>query len=264
MSIGVFDSGLGGLCAVGELMRLCPERDIVYFGDTARLPYGTRSAEAVRRYAAQDAAFLLKKGVSAILIACGTASSAALPSLAEELSVPVLGIVSPAAAEAVKLSENGKIGVLGTQATVASGSYARAIHALSKQAEVVSVPCPLLVPFVENGETEGELLSLLLARYLEKPRAAGCDTLLLGCTHYPLIAEAIRALWPEVKLCDAGRAGARAMAVLVRSLPQGEDSGRVELYTSDFSQGFYEQASRFLPDRRAVFMEEKVAVETWN
>ncbi len=261
MKIGVFDSGLGGLGAVGALSHLCPSLDIVYFGDTARLPYGTRSREAVRRYAAQDAAFLLKKGVDAILIACGTASSAALPELGEELSVPVFGVVEPAAREAVRLTKNQKIGVLGTQGTIASGAYERAICALLPEAEVTGVACPLLATLVENGEAGSEICRLALEKYLAEPMAAGCDTLLLGCTHYPLLKDDILSIWGNVNLVDAGVAAAREIAVLV---PAGTKEGSVELYTSDFSQGFFEIAERFLPGGRAHFSEEKVAVETWN
>ena len=264
MSIGVFDSGLGGLCAVEKLSALCPEMDIVYFGDTARLPYGTRSADAVRRYAAQDAAFLVEKGVNAILIACGTASSAALPELAASVPVPILGVVEPAAREAINLSENKKIGVLGTQATIASRSYEKAIRALCPEAEIVPVACPLLVPLVENGETGGKLVELSLSRYLEAPMAAGCDTLLLGCTHYPLLSDAILSLCPDVKLADAGRAGAGAMARLAAERGFAHGEGRVELYTSDFSQGFDTLARRFLNREDVRFSDEKVAVETWN
>ena len=264
MKIGVFDSGLGGLGAVGALSRLRNDLDIIYFGDTARLPYGTRSAETVRRYAAQDAAFLLSKGVDAILIACGTASSAALPALAETLSVPVIGVVEPASREAVAASKNRRIGVLGTQGTVASGSYERAIHALCPEAEVISVACPLLVPFVENGEAGSELCRLALTRYLERPKAASCDTLLLGCTHYPLLKDDILALWPNVETIDAGAAGARAIADAVEPPKDVFARGKVELYTSDFSQGFEEIASRFLPCEKVHFVPERVAVDTWN
>ncbi|MBR6529907.1 MAG: glutamate racemase [Clostridia bacterium] len=260
MKVGVFDSGLGGLGTVSALARLRPNLDIIYFGDTARLPYGTRSREAVRRYAAQDAAFLLKKGVDAILIACGTASSAALPDLSDELSVPVYGVVRPAAREAVQTTQNRKIGVLGTQGTIASGSYERAIRALMPEAQITAVACPLLVPFVENGEAGSDLCRMALMRYLEAPKKAGCDTLLLGCTHYPLLKDDILALWPEVKLIDASAALARDFA---EKCPD-EGEGRVELFTSDFSQGFFELAERFLPGGRAHFAEEKVAVETWN
>lgn len=263
MKIGVFDSGLGGLGAVGELLRIRPDLDLIYFGDTARLPYGTRSAEAVRRYAAQDAAFLLKKGVDAILIACGTASSAALPELAKKLNVPVLGVVEPAAQEAVRASKNGKIGVLGTQGTIASGAYERAILQNNPSFEVTAVACPLLVPMVENGEAGSELCRLALSRYLAVPRAAGCDTLLLGCTHYPLLKDDILALWPEVTLVDAGAAGARAMAQIAPCTDRDREGSAV-LYTSDFSQGFFEIASRFLAPEKARFVPEKVAVEEWN
>lgn len=262
MKIGIFDSGVGGLGAVGELSRIRPDLDLIYFGDTARLPYGTRSAEAVRRYAAQDAAFLLKKGVDAILIACGTASSAALPELCDSLDVPVIGVVEPAAAEAVAASKNKKIAVLGTQGTVASGAYERAILALCPEAEVTSVACPLLVPMVENGFMGSELCRLALSEYLARPIAAGCDTVLLGCTHYPLLTEDILSLWKGVKTVDAGRAGARAVSALVER--KNESGGKIELYTSDFSQGFFEIASRFLPDAKAHFSSEKVAVEEWN
>lgn len=263
-SVGVFDSGLGGLCAVAALSELVPELDVYYFGDVARLPYGTRSAAAVRRYAAQDAAFLASCGVDAILIACGTASSAALPALAERYDIPVLGVVEPAAREALACSERGRIGVLGTQGTIASGAYERAIHALCPTAQVTSVACPMLVPLVENGEADSPMTRIALEQYLAPCREAGCDTLLLGCTHYPLLREHILALWRDVRLADAAAAGARAMAELVRADGAVTGTGRRELYTSDFSQGFEELALRFLDGKQMHFVQERVAVENWE
>ena len=262
--VGIFDSGLGGLCAVRELRRLLPEEDIVYFGDVARIPYGTRSRETVCRYAAQDAAFLVSKNVDAILVACGTVSSTALEELKTRLSVPVVGVVEPAAEEAVKASRNRKIGVLGTQGTIASGAYKRAITRLSPDAQVVSVACPLLVPIVENGETDGEIAHLALQNYLKAPLAAGCDTLLLGCTHYPLLKDKIASLAPGVALIDAGQAGANATARLLRENRLVYGTGKTELYTSDFSQGFSTLAQRFLQDDSIQFSKEKVNAEDWK
>ena len=191
--VGIFDSGLGGLCAVRELRRLLPEEDIVYFGDVARIPYGTRSRETVCRYAAQDAAFLVSKNVDAILVACGTVSSNALTELQAENDLPILGVVEPACRRAVKLTKNCRVGMIATAASVRSGAYAETIRRLDSSVEVISKACPLFVPLVENGRNQpGDIVVETVAReYLEPLKKAGIDVLILGCTHYPLLTDVI-------------------------------------------------------------------------
>ena len=187
--IGVFDSGLGGLTAVRELCRLLPGEDVVYFGDTGRVPYGSRSRETIIKYARQDVAFLRTFDLKAILIACGTVSTTALDVLSAENPIPVMGVVEPAARAAARLTRSGNIGLIGTQTSVRSGAYERAIQAENPAVRVIGQPCPLFVPLVENGRFRpGDIvIETVAAEYLAPLKAAGVDTLVLGCTHYPLL-----------------------------------------------------------------------------
>lgn len=206
--IGVFDSGLGGLTAVRELRRILPGEDIVYFGDTGRVPYGTRGVDVIVRYAKQDIAFLLEQNVKYVMAACGTVSSTLPEAYTRTLPVPYTGVVQSAAAAAVRATRTGLIGVIGTPATVKSGSYNAAIAALMPGARIVATACPLFVPLVENGYfgADNAVTRLVARDYLKDIRAAGVDTLILGCTHYPLIAPIIADLMgPEVALIDPGR-----------------------------------------------------------
>ena len=249
--IGVFDSGLGGLTTVRELRRLLPGEDIVYFGDTGRVPYGGRSAETIVKYARQDVAFLRTFDLKAIVIACGTVSTTALEVLAAENPIPVLGVVAPAAAAAARATKNGRIGLIGTQASIRSGAYERLIQAENPAAQVLSQPCPLFVPLVENGRfRRGDIvIETVAAEYLAPLQKAGVDTLVLGCTHYPLLEEVISAhMGPEVALINAGAEGARAVA---RAL-EGADAlsarsrGTYRYFVSDRQEDFSHLASIFL------------------
>ena len=192
--IGVFDSGLGGLTAVRELQRLLPAEDIIYFGDTGRVPYGGRSRETIIRYARQDVAFLRTFDLKAIVIACGTVSTTALDVLAAENPIPVLGVVAPAAAAAARATKNGQIGLIGTQASIRSGAYERLIQAQNPAAQVLSQPCPLFVPLVEEGWLKDEITVAVARRYLEPLLQQEIDTLILGCTHYPLLRSLLKEL----------------------------------------------------------------------
>ena len=187
MPIGVFDSGLGGLCALKELHRIMPNTDLIYFGDTGRTPYGTRSPETIMKYAGQDARFLLSRNVSAILIACGTVSTVALNALKISLPVPVCGVVSAASREAAASTKNGKVGVMGTGATISSGVFEHELKLINGELEVTSVACPLLVPVVEYGFAEDEIAYLSVKKYLEPIIDSGADTVILGCTHFPIL-----------------------------------------------------------------------------
>jgi len=189
--LGVFDSGLGGLTVVRALRARCPEEDIVYLGDTARVPYGSRSPETVIRYALGCARVLTARGVKAIIVACNTVSAVALDMLRVELDLPVLGVILPGARAAVAASGGGLVGVLGTTGTIASGAYPRAVASFSTRTEVVGQAAPLLVPLAEEGWTEGEVPRLVARRYLEPLIAAGARCVLLGCTHYPLLRATI-------------------------------------------------------------------------
>ena len=201
-AIGVFDSGLGGLTAVRELRRILPGEDIVYFGDTGRVPYGTRGRDIIVEYAKQDIAFLLSKGVKAVIAACGTVSSTLPAEVAASLPVPYMGVVESAARAAVLATKTGRIGVIGTPATVASGSYPAAIRRLMPGAAITATACPLFVPLVENGYfgVQNPVTRLVAQDYLKDVKSAGVDTLILGCTHYPLIAPVLADLMAHIFL----------------------------------------------------------------
>ncbi|MES2525097.1 MAG: glutamate racemase [Gemmatimonadota bacterium] len=203
-AIGVFDSGLGGLTVARALLETLPCESLLYVGDTARVPYGPKSPETVRRYASQIAEWLVDEGVKAIVVACNTATAHALDLLQQASPVPVIGVVDPGARAAVDATPLGRIGVIGTAGTIASGAYERAIHALRPDAEVLAQACALFVPLVEEGWVDGEATRLIAHTYLAPMRAAGVRSLVLGCTHYPLLAPVIgREMGPEVALIDS-------------------------------------------------------------
>ncbi len=232
--IGVFDSGLGGLTALTKLRKFAPETDLIYFGDTARVPYGSRSDETITKYADEIIRLLIDKGASSILAACGTVSTVALPRLRGSYSVPVSGILEPACAAAAKATKNGKIGVIATSASINSGAYIKEIKSLAYDADVVQTACPLFVPLVEGGfiGRDCEITRLTAKHYLEDIKTAGCDTLLLGCTHYPIIADIIGDMLPGVTLINASEEAARAVAERCTA----KESGKVRLMLSDRTQ----------------------------
>lgn len=250
--IGVFDSGLGGLTAVRELARLMPEEDLVYFGDTGRVPYGGRSKEILVRYARQDVSFLRTFDPKAIVIACGTVSTTALDVLREENDIPVFGVVEPAADAAARLTENGRVGLIGTRATIRSGAYERALSRFRPDARVITQACPLLVPLVENGRCRPEdpVAETVTAEYLAPVKAGGVDTLILGCTHYPLLRDIIGAyMGPSVTLVDVGAVCARWVAAQLEGagLRAGKPRrGRHRFFVSDSAEDFAPLASAFL------------------
>lgn len=210
--IGVFDSGVGGLTVLRALRERLPSVSTVYLGDTARVPYGTRSPEVVVRYSRNTARFLLSQEIELLVVACNTATAHALPTLQAELPVPVIGVVEPGAAAAARVSPTGRIGVIGTAGTIASGAYQKALARHLPSADVVARACPLLVPLAEEGWTEGEVPRAVARRYLDDLRGQ-IDTLVLGCTHYPLLQGVIgEVLGPEVRLIDSARATAEAVA----------------------------------------------------
>ena len=242
-AIGVFDSGFGGLTAVRELIRLLPGEDIIYFGDTGRVPYGSKSRETIKKYALQDSRFLLSMGVKYIIVACGTASAVAADTK-EKLTVPMTGVVNPTAAAAVKATKNGKIGVIATAATVASHAYLRSIKALSPSCEVAEQACPLFVPMVEEGcvDRDDIVVRTMVERYLGGLKGMGADTLILGCTHYPLLTDAIRDyMGGGVALINSGEQAALfAKSELERlGLLSGRASGgSTDFYLSDDTEKF--------------------------
>jgi glutamate racemase len=219
--VGVFDSGLGGLTATREIFRLLPHETVLYFGDLAHLPYGNKSRAAVTRFSLEIADFLLRQDIKCLLVACNTSSSYALDALREHVDIPVIGVIEPAARAAVAASPRGRIGVIGTLGTVSSGAYARAVEALAPQAQVRSRACPLFVPLIEEGWTSHTVTRDVAREYLLDLDTGSLDSLILGCTHYPLIAPLLGDLvGPRVTLVDSGAEAARAMGVLLRERGQ--------------------------------------------
>lgn len=247
--IGVFDSGLGGLTAIRELKRVLPKENIIYFGDTGRVPYGTRSDAAIIKYTRQDINFLKRFHVKTILVACGTVSSVGLPPLREEYpGLPLVGVVEVAAQAAAAATKNGKVAVLGTNGTIRSGSYQAELNRINPEIRSVGKACPLFVPLVENGHTDGEIARLVVEEYLEEVIRFGADTIILGCTHYPLLKNVIeRTVGGGVTLIDVGAQAARFVAEDLRAKDMlAENEGSVSYYVSDDVENFAELGSLFL------------------
>jgi len=247
--IGVFDSGLGGLTAVRELYRALPGESVFYFGDTARLPYGSKSRETVTHFSLEIAAFLLRQNVKCLLVACNTASSYALETLTRRLEIPVVGVIEPAARVAVAASPHGRIGVIGTYGTIGSEAYPVAIAREAPGAAVISRACPLFVPLIEEGWIDHPVTRQVAEEYLLELRAAALESMILGCTHYPLIAPLIAALMgPAVTLVDSGAEAARSVATMLRERGQLAPAGEVRhrFYLSDEPRNFTRIAEGFL------------------
>lgn len=250
--IGVFDSGLGGLTAVKSLRQILPEENLIYFGDTARVPYGGRARDTILKYARQDVRFLRSFDLKAILIACGTVSTTSLDTLKAENSLPIVGVVEPTCRRAVSVTKNRKVGLIATLASVRSGAYEAELHRLDPSVEVTGKACPLLVPLVENGRIHpGDVVIETVAReYLEPLRETGIDTLILGCTHYPLLSEIIgNILGPGVTLVSAGEESAFELKRMLKTSGTRADEGRqgdAEFYVSDRVEDFERIASLFL------------------
>jgi glutamate racemase len=248
--IGVFDSGIGGLTVAAALQALLPSENIFYLGDTARVPYGGKSRRTVERYSIEIGGLLLAERAKIIVVACNTASALAVPRMKEMFKVPVQGVVAPGAAAAVASTRNKIVGVIGTRATISSGAYEHAIHSLDADIHVMSVACPLLVPLIEEGMFEDKVTDLMLARYLAPLLATGIDTLVLGCTHYPLLHEAIaRTAGPGVKLVDSAENCALAVKDLLEknalSAPP-ERLGKLDVALTDATERFLRTAAKAL------------------
>lgn len=247
-AIGIFDSGVGGLTVLKEILQLLPNEDLLYLGDTARVPYGTKSAATVQQYALESAAFLVDQGVKLLVVACNTASAVALPALRERFKLPVIGVIEPGARRAVS-SRNRRIGVIGTEGTINSGRYEAAIHALLPDAQVFSVPCPLFVPLAEEGWAEHEVARLTAGEYLQPLIEAQVDTLVLGCTHYPLLRRTLqRVLGPQVTLVDSAEETAHTVAELfsAQGLARPEHGGRRAFFVTDVPTRFERVGRAFL------------------
>jgi glutamate racemase len=255
-AIGIFDSGVGGLTVAKEIIRQLPNENIVYFGDTARVPYGIKSRQTVIRLSIESILFLLKQDVKLICVACNTASSFALPVIKDHFRVPIIGVITPGVKEAVYATQNKRIGVIGTKGTVKSRTYELEIKQLDPKAKVTAVACPLFVPFVEEGWLNGEVVLSVAKKYLKPLRDAGVDTVILGCTHYPLLKPVIqKVLGKNVVLIDS----AKQVAFEVKKILASEDmlnrsrggkpacrTGRHKFYVSDNPEWFSSLAQRFL------------------
>ena len=253
--LGVFDSGLGGLTVVRALRAALPEEDIVYLGDTARVPYGTKGPATITKYAMGCAGYLVGKGVKAIVVACNTVSAVAPERLRVELDLPVLGVIEPGARAAAAATKCSKIGILATAGTIASGAYPRALAACSTRIEAYGQAAPLLVPLAEEGWTTGEVPQLAVRRYLEPLAKAGVDVIILGCTHYPLLFEVIEReakamIGEHVVILDSATVVAREVTTFLTERDllrmRGDRTGTTNLFVTDLPKSFDETAGRFL------------------
>lgn len=261
-TIGIFDSGIGGLTVLQQISRLLPREHLVYLGDTARFPYGTKSPEVVTQYACENTDFLVACGLKVLVVACNTASAVALEVLRARYQMPVIGVIEPGAQEAVRRTKNRRVGVIGTEATIASGAYTRALRALDPEIEVYTRACPLFVPLVEEGWVDNEVARATVALYLHSFRRSGIDVLILGCTHYPLLKPTIAEFLGErVTLVDSAEETARVVrTTLVRhGLARRRGQGGASFFVTDVPDRFIKVGSRFLGQQveSAVRIERK-------
>jgi glutamate racemase len=250
--IGIFDSGVGGLTVVKEVLKALPNEDIIYIGDTARVPYGTKSEKTVSRYALQNTKFLIQKKIKFLVVACNTASSLSLPFLEERYDIPVLGVIGPGAKGAIEATRNRKIGVIGTESTIRSMAYDTMLKKRDNRVEVYSKPCPLFVPLVEEGWTDNDITRTIVERYLKELREKGIDTLILGCTHYPLLKKVIgKVMGTAVTLIDSAVETAKIVKEeLVKNKTTGtKKKGSVQFLVTDLPEKFAVIGSSFLGNR---------------
>jgi glutamate racemase len=251
-AIGIFDSGIGGLTVLKEIVAKLPDENIIYLGDTARVPYGIRSAETVTRYSFENTQFLLAQEIKMLVVACNTATAVSLDAVKKEFPLPVIGVLEPGARAAVVATKTRKVGVIGTEATIASGAYQRAINRLAPDAEVHSLACPLFVSLAEEGWTDNDVAELVAEKYLAPLRGRGIDTLVLGCTHYPLLKAVIsKAVGPEITLIDSATETAKEVAAVLEKLKwrgNGKGEGLRKFYVTDSPVRFEKIGKRFLGD----------------
>jgi len=250
--IGIFDSGVGGLTVLKEVMRILPDEKIIYFGDTARVPYGPKSKETILKFSMENILFLLKHNVKLIIIACNTASSVALAVLEQNFKLPIIGVIKPGAQEAVRLTKNNRIGVIGTRTTIKSTAYKRRIKKIAPDIQVYSQACPLFVPLVEEGWLNTKITKDIVKSYLEPLKKQRIDTLVLGCTHYPLLKPVIkRVLGPNVHLVDSAKQVAKQAYYILKEASMLSDQRerfgpRVHFYVSDEPENFASLGRQFL------------------
>jgi glutamate racemase len=270
LPIGIFDSGVGGLTVLKAVRQRLPREGVIYLGDTARVPYGTKSRATIERYAIEDAAFLIEKGVKMIVVACNTASAMARESLRRDFNIPFLTVLGPGARAAARATQTGRIGVIATEATIGSGAYERAIREAcqgagsDKEVEIFSRACPLFVPLVEEGETDSQVARLVAEQYLAPLRKREIDTLVLGCTHYPLLKSVIgETMGDSVRLIDSAEAVAEETAQLLEQggrLDTSDDPNESRFYVTDAAERFHRIAERIL----GAPLEHLEAVEVWG
>ena len=248
--IGVFDSGIGGLTVVKRLASTLPNENIIYFGDTARVPYGSKSNSTVIEYSIQNTRFLLGKNVKAVIVACNTASSIAIPDLKKMFDIPIIGMIEPGSKMALQKSSNKMIGVIGTRATIANLAYSSEIKKMNDKAQVFEKPCPLFVPLAEEGWIKHRATFEIAEEYLRELRESGIDTLVMGCTHYPILSEVIqKVIGSEVTLIDSGVASSELIKQELEKLnllSVSDSTGSQEYYVSDIPAKFKEVAELFL------------------
>ncbi len=264
-AIGVFDSGLGGLTVLKELKKLLPNEDFVYFGDTGRVPYGTKSVETILKYAKEDQAFLMSKDVKIIVAACGTVSSLSLENKPTH-NLPFFEMITPAVNMAADMTKTGNIGVIGTNATVKSEAHKNMLKEYDADFKVTSVACPLFVPLVENGvvSADDEIVKNVIKRHLEPIKQAGCDTLILGCTHYPILKDAIQNYLQNTILINPGVALAkRVKEYLEQNNLLNQEGGKISYFVSDRPYSFKKQIEVLLNKEDVAWVEE-IDIENWG
>ncbi|WPX08267.1 glutamate racemase [Anaerocellum danielii] len=262
--IGIFDSGLGGLTVFKEIVSLMPNESIVYFGDTARIPYGSKSKETVTKFAMQNTRFLLSKNVKIVVVACNTASAYAYEALREKFDIPIVAVIEPGAEAAVRATKNKKVGVIGTEGTVASGAFEKKILEFDSSIKVFSKPCPLFVPLVEEGWTDKEVTYLVAKEYLEEFKEKEIDTLVLGCTHYPFLQDVIKKVLPDVILINPALETAKQVFGVLKEkdmLNTSKEEPTYYFYASDNLKKFESVASIFLNEK--IKCEEKIDIERY-
>jgi glutamate racemase len=251
-AIGVFDSGIGGLTVLQKLIEILPAENTVYLGDTARAPYGTKSVETVVRYSFENTEFLIQKGVKLVVVACNTSTALALEALREKVNVPLIGVIEPGVRKALLLTKNRKVGVIGTEATIQSGAYTKALKTHAGDIEVYSRACPMFVPLVEEGWIDNGVASLTVEAYLGSLKQSGIDTLILGCTHYPLLKKAIRNyMGSAVQLVDSAEEIAREVGTALekQSLARRDGTGNHSFFVTDAPDRFIKVGGRFLGEK---------------
>lgn len=252
-AIGIFDSGVGGLTVLREIIRVLPQEDTIYLGDTARVPYGTKSPETVIRYSRQITSFLVSREIKMLVVACNTASAVALTALKKDVSIPVVGVIEPGARRAASTTRNNKVGVIGTAATIKSSAYSKAIKRINPEIEVFTCSCPLFVPLAEEGWVDNEIARLTAETYLDGLKNEGVDTLVLGCTHYPILKKIIaEVMGANVTLVDSAEETALTVAKILdtkKMMRPTTEKGNHHQFVTDVPAGFIRVGNRFLGGR---------------